>query len=90
MNNLDNYLIKDIGEAVKLTKEFWSLTDQLQEEFAQGDLLKVKMTATRMIDIAEQLEFLKERKENHVRLKQVSIDLESQGITVAMVSHAHE
>ncbi|WP_281659100.1 hypothetical protein [Halobacillus sp. Cin3] len=90
MNNLDNYLPEDIGRAVRLTKEFWRLTDELEEPFTIKSYHGARATSTRMITIVNELEWLQERKQNIDRLRKLSVDLESQVITVAIVKHAYE
>ncbi|WP_406945725.1 YqaH family protein [Halobacillus sp. SY10] len=88
MNNLNNYLPKDVERAAQLTKKFWSQMKELEEQFTQGNIDKAKYSATQIIHVAKDLEFLRERKTNHDRLRKVAVDMENQGITVAIVRHA--
>lgn len=88
MNNLDNYLPKDVERAAQLTKKFWDLMKELEEQFTQGNVDKSKYSAAQMIQVSSDLEYLRERKINQDRLKKVAVDMENQGITVAIVRQA--
>lgn len=90
MNNLDNYLEQDAGKADKEIRCLFDLKQKQEDSIAQGDFSQAKLLAVDILNSLNELEFLRERKMNHDSLKKVAIDLENQGLMVAVVRHGYE
>ncbi|MFD2924203.1 hypothetical protein [Halobacillus naozhouensis] len=97
MNNLNNYLPQDVGQAARETKCFWDLSEQVQKAFTQGD---IDTAVTRTVDLLNTLNNLKylrtrkaeqEEKEytkrmaHYHKVGKLAIELEQRGITSAVV-----
>ncbi|WP_163526653.1 hypothetical protein [Halobacillus ihumii] len=88
MNNLDNYLVSDVSQAVRETKCFWKLSDKLNEAFTQGDMENTKKIASDMINTANTLIELRNKKiiEDRKRLEKLAeYKLNAHGIYTASV-----
>ncbi|QAS52836.1 hypothetical protein [Halobacillus litoralis] len=90
MNNLDNYLPKDAGRAANELRCLYDLRKRQDEAIAQGNFDQALFIGNNITYSLEQLGFLRERKLNQEKLKKVVIELEDQGILVAIVKKAHE
>ncbi|WP_082235005.1 hypothetical protein [Halobacillus massiliensis] len=86
----EQYLSQDIDEAIERTNNFWKLTNQMQEQFTQGDMAASKQTAFQMVHIVNELEFLRERKNNQMEFHQLVVQLKDKGILRAQVEWWHE
>lgn len=90
MNNLNNYLPKDAGKAATQLRCLYDLKRMQDEAIAQGYFQKAKLLGADILNSLNELEFLKERKMNQDRLRHVAIQMQSQGITAAIVRGSYE
>lgn len=90
MNNLDNYLERDAGKAAKEIRCLYDLKKKQDESIVQGNFMQAKLLGADILNSLNELEFLRERKINQDNLRKVAVDMQNQGITVAIVNHVHE
>ncbi|SEA52958.1 hypothetical protein SAMN05421743_105190 [Thalassobacillus cyri] len=83
--NLDQFLQQDIEQAAREHRCYYDLLNKLEEKFIQRDFDGCKQAAVDIINTAQALQQLRERKERHDELQQVSKELIKQGILCAVV-----
>ncbi|MGP4061474.1 hypothetical protein [Halobacillus sp. H74] len=90
MNNLDNYLERDAGKAAKEISCLYDLKKKQEEAIVQNDFTQAKLLGADILNSLNELEFLRERKINQDNLRRVAVEMENNGITVAIVKHSYE
>ncbi|MGY3717024.1 YqaH family protein [Sutcliffiella cohnii] len=84
--NKNDFLEKDIQQAISEYRAAWSCISRIEEKLTSGDLKEVKLTCVDLINSVREIEKLHSRKEHHERLCETVEEFAKCGIDLTIVN----